>query len=225
MNVSVSEANILLWSLISVLLMVSQEIAVISSYLNSQDDLRVKTTSKTHPESPSPFVVGLRSLRGLGVPGYLQPARRAWGCLREAKFPQVSLNFSGQILSSCSLSSAHVRQSLVNLQGLWILLLFPHTAAALSYDSEHIASIPGIWETFLDSCETGVSYEQKYREVTRVKIIWKDATADVAETTVIICTTTIRQYLNLVALARRWQIAFVLKTPQKLLTSFSWDSL
>lgn len=63
---------------------------------------------------------------------------------------------------------------------------------------------PGVYGTFLESHEAVVSYEQKHRAVTRVKIIWKDATAEVAETTVNICTVAIRQYLNLVAMARRW---------------------
>lgn len=74
MNVSVPEANILLCTSISVLLMVSHQIAIVSSYLIAQDDLQLKSMSKTHPESPSLFAVGLRNLRGLGVPGYLQPA-------------------------------------------------------------------------------------------------------------------------------------------------------
>lgn len=76
--------------------------------------------------------------------------------------------------------------------------------------NEHTAYTPGVYGTFIASRETGVSYKQKYREVTRVKTIWKDATADVTETTVNICTTARRQYLNLVALARRSQITFVL---------------
>lgn len=74
----------------------------------------------------------------------------------------------------------------------------------------HTDCTPGVYGTFIASRETGDSYKQKYREVTRVKTIWKDASADVTETTVNICTTARRQYLNLVALARRSQITFVL---------------
>lgn len=54
--------------------MVTHQIAAVSGYLIAQDDLQVKSMSKTHPESPSPFAVGPRNLKGLGVPGYLQPA-------------------------------------------------------------------------------------------------------------------------------------------------------
>jgi len=46
--------------------------------------------------------------------------------------------------------------------------------------------------------------------VTKIKISWKDITAEVAEATVNIWIINIRQYLNLVAMARRWQTQLVL---------------
>lgn len=72
-------------------------------------------------------------------------------------------------------------------------------------NNEHLPQVPGLYGTFLDSHETEVSYEQKHREVARVKIIWKDATTEIDEITMNICIIAIREYLNLLAMARRWQ--------------------
>lgn len=77
-------------------------------------------------------------------------------------------------------------------------------------NNEHVAYVPGVYGTFLASHETVVSYEQKHRGGTRLKIIWKDATAEVAETAMNVWIIAIRQYLNLVAMARRWQTELVL---------------